>query len=56
MNYVIEGQGVIVADDREFTIEQGDFAMIMPGETHQFKNTSTSKPLVIICAVPKEYE
>jgi quercetin dioxygenase-like cupin family protein len=56
MNYVIEGNGTVIAEDKEIEIERGNFVLVMPGETHQYKNTSTSKPLVIICAVPKEYE
>ena len=56
LNYIIEGLGTIVAQDGEYEIKTGDFAMILPGETHQYKNASSSKPLVMICAVPKEYE
>lgn len=56
MNYVIEGNGAIVTENREITVEKGNFALILPGETHQYRNTSASEPLVIICAVPKEYE
>ena len=56
LNYIIEGHGTILAQDSEHKVKKGDFAMIPPGETHQYRNTSTSKPLVMICAVPKEYE
>ena len=56
LNYVIEGRGTALCNDIEHEIKQGDFAMVLPGEIHQYRNTSTSKPLVIICAVPKEYE
>lgn len=56
LNYVIEGSGMALAKDGEHKIKKGDFAMISPGEMHQYKNTSKTKPLVIICAVPKEYE
>lgn len=56
LNYVIEGGGVVVGDNREHELRKGDFVMIPPGETHQYRNTSASEPLVIICAVPKEYE
>ena len=56
-NYVIEGNGVVVDRDGEETeIKKGDFALILPGEKHQYKNTSESQPLIMICAVPKEYE
>lgn len=56
LNYIIEGRGAILLQDGEHNIKKGDFAMIPPGEKHQYRNTSTSKPLVMICAVPKEYE
>ena len=56
MNYVISGEGIIVAEDREHALKQGDFALILAGEKHQFKNSSNNQNLLIICAVPKEYE
>lgn len=56
LNYVIEGNGSVIAGDREHDVKEGDFVMILPGEVHQYRNISTSLPLVIICAVPKEYE
>ena len=56
MQYVIEGNGALVGDDREHKIKKGDFALILPNEKHQIKNTSEKRDLLIICAVPKEYE
>lgn len=56
LNYIIEGSGVVLHHDVEHEIKKGDFIMVLPGETHQYKNTSTDKPLIMICAVPKEYE
>jgi quercetin dioxygenase-like cupin family protein len=56
LNYIIEGQGTVLGQDGEHEIKQGDFALILPGEKHQYKNTSVDKRLVLICAVPKEYE
>jgi len=56
MNYVISGQGILVAEDREHELKQGDFALILAGENHQFKNSSDKQNLLIICAVPREYE
>jgi len=55
MNYVIDGRGAIVASDREMGLNKGDFALVLPDEKHQFRNTGKSD-LIIICAVPKEYE
>ena len=55
MNYVIKGSGTLVAADREHELSEGDFALVLPGEKHQFKNTGDAD-LIVICAVPKEYE
>ncbi len=56
LNYVIEGNGVVIGEGREQEVKKGDFVLILPGETHQYKNTAVNRPMVIICAVPKEYE
>ena len=57
LNYVIEGDGAVVAEDgKEREIKKGDFALILPNEKHQYKNKSANEPLVVICAVPIEYE
>jgi quercetin dioxygenase-like cupin family protein len=55
LNYIIEGSGAVVTDDGLRDVKKGDFILVKPGETHQYRNTSSS-PLVLICAVPKEYE
>jgi len=57
INYVIEGSGAVVTGSgEEREIKKGDFVLILPNEKHQYRNRSTSNPLVIICAVPIEYE
>jgi len=56
MNYIIEGEGVLVGEEGEKELKKGDFALILPGELHQFKNTADTGNLVLICAVPKEFE
>ncbi len=56
MNYIIEGAGTAVSGESENKIRKGDFILVMPGETHQYINTSASEPLVMICAVPVQYE
>lgn len=55
-NYVIEGHGTVIFEDQEYEINKGDFVLVLPDEIHQYRNKSTSKLLLIICAVPKEYE
>jgi quercetin dioxygenase-like cupin family protein len=56
MNYIIKGAGVLVSKDGERQVKEGDFAMVLPNELHQFQNTSETQDLVFICAVPKEFE
>jgi len=57
LNYVISGTGVLVNEKGEgHEIETGDFALVLPHEKHQYKNKSVGEPLVVICAVPREYE
>ena len=57
LNYVIEGEGVLVTEGgEERDIKEGDFALVLPDEKHQYKNKSESAPLIMICAVPKEFE
>jgi quercetin dioxygenase-like cupin family protein len=56
-NYIIDGQGVLVTETgEERPVKKGDFALVLPNEVHQYKNTAQKEPLVMICAVPKEYE
>jgi quercetin dioxygenase-like cupin family protein len=56
LNYVIEGNGAVLAEAQEHRLKKGDFVLVLPGETHQYRNSSASNPMVLICAVPKEYE
>jgi quercetin dioxygenase-like cupin family protein len=57
LNYVISGRGFVVDEKgEEKPVQKGDFAMILPNEKHQYKNSSEREVLVMICAVPKEYE
>jgi quercetin dioxygenase-like cupin family protein len=57
VNYVIEGRGGLVSGDgQEWEIRAGEFALVLPGEKHQYRNWSEDEPFVMICAVPREYE
>jgi quercetin dioxygenase-like cupin family protein len=56
LNYIIEGRGVLITKDREHKVKKGDFALVQPEELHQYKNASSTQNLIMICAVPKEYE
>ncbi len=57
LNYIIDGEGAVVTQmGEEKPVKKGDFVLVLPGEKHQYKNKSSSRPFVMICAVPKEYE
>jgi len=57
LNYIIEGSCAIVNESgQETAVKKGDFALVLPDEKHQYKNKSVSEPMIMICAVPKEYE
>lgn len=56
MNYVIRGRATLVAEDGERGLKEGDFALVLPGEKHQYRNPSQAFDLVMICAVPAEFE
>ena len=57
MNYIIEGEGVIVNEAGEQQpVKAGDFALVLPNEKHQYRNTSPDKDFKMICGVPKEFE
>ncbi len=57
LNYVIQGSGALVtAGGEERPVKKGDFALVLPGEEHQYRNKAENEALIIICAVPKDYE
>lgn len=53
INYVIEGNGSLLLEGEEQTIQAGSYAFVPPGELHQFKNTG-NETLKFICIVPEE--
>lgn len=57
LNYVINGQGVLVdAEGSKHPLKAGEFAIVLPNEKHQFRNSSNTDSFVVICAVPNEYK
>ncbi len=57
MNYIIEGEGVLVDEaGKQKSLKAGDFAIVLPDEKHQYRNVSKNKPFKMICGVPKEFE
>ena len=57
MNYVIEGKAVLIDEaGNKNLLKEGDFALVKPGEKHQYRNESPDQKFIMICGVPKEYE
>lgn len=57
VNYIISGRGALVTEGGiEKPVAGGDFVLVLPNEVHQYKNKVEDQPLVLICAVPKDYE
>lgn len=57
MNYAIEGSGLLIDEaGNEHALNEGDFALVSPGEKHQYRNNSPDRVFRMICGVPKEYE
>ncbi|GJQ63320.1 MAG: hypothetical protein SCALA702_23730 [Melioribacteraceae bacterium] len=57
VNYIISGNGELVDETgNKKTLKEGDFALVMPNEKHQYRNTSDSEDFVMICGVPKSFE
>ncbi len=56
-NFIVAGTGELIdAEGRAHPLKAGDFALVLPGEKHQYRNTSPSQAFVMLCAVPKDYE
>jgi quercetin dioxygenase-like cupin family protein len=49
--FVLSGSGLVVQDHGEQACAPGDVIFIEPGETHQFRNNSSSA-LEFICLIP----
>lgn len=57
LNYVIQGKGCLVDEQgTQRPLESGDFALVLPGEKHQYRNRSADEAFVMLCAVPLESE
>lgn len=57
LNYVIKGQGSLVDENgTNHEIREGHFALVLPNEKHQYRNTAADQPLILLCAVPTEFE
>ena len=53
INYMIEGKGVLLMENKEQPVEAGAYAYVPAGTHHQFRNAGADK-FRFICIVPKE--
>ncbi|MCK8059588.1 MULTISPECIES: cupin domain-containing protein [unclassified Fusibacter] len=53
INYMIEGEGVLMMDGTDNPVKAGSFAYVPAGMHHQFKNAGKGK-FRFICIVPSE--
>jgi len=50
--YVVEGDGKLnTTDNKSIPLKKGTFALVMPGEEHQFENTGDSV-FKFLCIIP----
>lgn len=49
--FILEGEGLVIGEDRERKFRAGDAIFIRPGEKHQLKNTG-KKSVKFLCLVP----
>ncbi len=49
--YVLEGEGFVKYQDREYPIQPGDAVFVPPNQQHQFRSTESSR-LRFLCMVP----
>jgi quercetin dioxygenase-like cupin family protein len=51
--FVLQGRGLLVAEEKNVPLKKDDAALVPPDEKHQFKNDSDEK-FTFICVVPIE--
>ncbi|MFQ5652317.1 MAG: cupin domain-containing protein [bacterium] len=49
--FVLEGQGLLKGEEREYRFGQGAVIFIKPNEKHQFSNVG-SGPMTFLCLIP----
>lgn len=51
--YVLEGKGKLNTGSESIPFEKDYFALVLPGEEHQFENTGDT-PLKFLCVIPQD--
>lgn len=52
INYMIEGEGILMIDGKDNMVSAGSYAFVPENTIHQFKNRG-KKPFKFICIVPE---
>ena len=50
--YILDGEGVMIFDDRQIVLNKGQGIEINPQEKHQFKNQSNADVHFLVISVP----
>lgn len=53
INYMIEGEGVLMIDNVDYPVSAGSYSYVPGGKIHQFRNTGKGD-FKFICIVPEE--
>lgn len=53
INYILNGQGTLYLDGKDYPLETGSFAYVPGDKEHQFRNAGTEE-FRFICIVPEE--
>ena len=53
---ILEGDIAVVTPEGDIPVQPGDVMLVMPQDTHQFKNRSDAKPAKFMCLVPIAYQ
>lgn len=53
INYILDGQGSLHLDGKDYQLEAGSYAFVPSNKLHQFANTGKGR-FAFICIVPEE--
>jgi quercetin dioxygenase-like cupin family protein len=49
--FILEGEGVVIGENKEIKFKEGYVVFIPPGEKHQFRNTC-ERVVKLLCLIP----
>ena len=52
--YVVSGSGVMVLDDKKYTVNAGDITVVLPGGQHGLENTTDEDLRVVVICIAAE--